>query len=108
MQSEACMFPCDTTSVELIGVLDRMAVPEARRLLIKLAHRSSSRCFDVDLAQVSELDTAGVALLVELSKDLSRRGRELRLSNLNLPVKRMIRLAGVDRMLESDSPEDEK
>jgi anti-anti-sigma factor len=108
VQSDTFRIQSDTTSVELIGILDRVAVPDARRLLIDIAQKSGTRYFDVDLAQVSSLDTAGIALLVELLNNLSRRGKELRLTNPNEPVKQMIHLARLDRILDTGLPEDEK
>ena len=108
VQSDVFRMQSDVTSVELIGVLDRVAVPDARRTLIDIVRRSRTRYLDVNLRGVSSLDTAGVALLVELLSDLSRRGKELRLLHLNRPVKEMIQLARLDRFLDPGSSEDEK
>lgn len=108
VESEVSRIRTDNTVVELVGTLDREAVPEARKHIRKMALGSMSRCFEIDLAQVSSLDTAGVALLVEVLQDLSERGRELRLRNLSQPVKEIIQLAGLDPFFVVGKPEDEK
>ncbi|MCE5241919.1 MAG: STAS domain-containing protein [Syntrophobacteraceae bacterium] len=108
MESEGSRIRTDNTVVELVGTLDWETVPEARKRIRKMALGSMSRCFEIDLAQVSSLDTAGVALLVEILKDLSGSGRELRLRNLNQPVKEIIQLAGLDPFFVVGKPEDEK
>jgi anti-anti-sigma factor len=46
------------------------------------------------------MDTAGVALLVELHRNALRKGGRVRLRGLNEGARRMIQLARLDQVLE--------
>lgn len=55
---------------------------------------------EVDLSAVSELDTAGLQLLLMLQRQADRRGRTLRLVDPSLAVQEVLALARLDLGLE--------
>ena len=90
-----------TTALEWGGPLDRETVPDIRKRALKLIRKKNTGDVTVDLSGVSAVDTAGLALLVEVFLDLCRRGRVLRLEGANEQVERMIRLADLDRLFQA-------
>ncbi len=83
------------------GRLDKETVPEARRRILKALRRNPAGSLDVDLSRLERMDTAGVALLVELHRNALRKGGRLRLRRLNEGARRMIQLARLDHVLEA-------
>lgn len=86
-------------SISLAGPVDRTTVPGIRNCLLGCAKKRETKALCVEMSQVTQLDTAGVAMLIELWKCLARRGGELRLSGLSENAKRLLHLAGVDQLL---------
>ncbi|QCQ21200.1 STAS domain-containing protein [Desulfoglaeba alkanexedens] len=82
------------------GRLDKETVPEARRRVLKALKRNPAGSLDVDLSRLERMDTAGVALLVELHRNALRKGGKVRLRGLNEGARRMIQLARLDQVLE--------
>ncbi|MDY6909261.1 MAG: STAS domain-containing protein [Thermodesulfobacteriota bacterium] len=82
------------------GRLDKETVPEARRRVLKALKRNPAGSLDVDLSRLERMDTAGVALLVELHRNALRKGGRVRLRGLNEGARRMIQLARLDQVLE--------
>jgi anti-anti-sigma factor len=91
-------------AVKLGGALDRETVPDIRKHVLKVTRKKDTGDITVDLSEVSAIDTAGLALLVEVFVDLCGRGRSLRLEGANERVERMIRLADLDRLFEAQCP----
>jgi len=83
-------------SVKLEGSLNRSTVPEIRKGLLKFARQGGIKVMAIDLSQVSNLDTAGIALMVEVLRVLSSNGGTLRLTGLNRNAVKMIRLSRLD------------
>ena len=83
------------------GPMDRESVPELRRKVLKLIRKDNISSLTVDLSEVSRLDTAGLALLVEWYRFLRRHGGRLKLAGLGEEVKKKIHLARLDKLLES-------
>jgi len=81
---------------ELEGDLNLWSVPEVRKSLLKVARKRSVRRLGVDLGQVRAMDTAGMALLVEVRQLLFRRGSDLHLKGVDDHIHKMIRLAGLE------------
>ena len=86
--------------VQLDGVLDRNSVPDIRKKLIKLARNREVSKLELDFSRVASIDTAGVALLVEIMKYLSFKRGRVQLREANEQVQRMIRLARLDSIFE--------
>jgi anti-anti-sigma factor len=85
--------------VTLQGELRMASVPTPRRQLLQLA-RKGPRILVVDLAEVPTIDTAGIAVLVEVLRALHARGGKLRLTGLVDQVRRMVELTSLDQVLE--------
>jgi anti-anti-sigma factor len=88
------------------GVLDRSSVPDIRQKLLKLARMKRVKNLELDFVGITSIDTAGVALLVELMRHLSRKDGKLELKGANEQVRQMIRLARVDSIFEMTGPTD--
>lgn len=88
--------------VRLEGVLDRETVPEVRRRLLRVARGERFKRLWIDLSRVDRLDTAGVAVMVEILQAVSRRGGKLCLDGLGDEAKRLFRLARLDRLFGMD------
>ena len=83
--------------VVLEGPFDRHTAPEIRKKLLRVIRRKGSKRVEVNLSGVTSMDTAGIAVLVEVLKLLSRKGRELRLTGMNDRATRLIHLARLDQ-----------
>jgi anti-sigma B factor antagonist len=77
-------------------------VPQVRKKLLSVARKTASKAMDVvfDLSGVHELDTAGVALLVEVLRYVSHRHGKLRLTGVNEKAQRLFRLTRLDHVFE--------
>jgi len=87
----------------LEGVLDRQSVPAIRRRLLGVAREIGVSHMLVDLAKVSAIDTAGVAMLVELLRVLTEKRGKLHLVGLNEKTTKMIRLSRLDSLFHVDT-----
>jgi HptB-dependent secretion and biofilm anti anti-sigma factor len=96
----------DTVVVKLEGRFDRETVPDARKQLLRITRKRDAGHVDVDLAGVSAIDTAGLALLVELLILFSRKGREVRLKGANENIERMLHMACLDQLFKIQCPSD--
>lgn len=90
----------DRLTVELEGPFTIETVPVIRREILKQARKRGIRSIDIDFSGVSSVDTAGIAVLVELLRVLSRRQVELRLSGLSDNTRRMLHLARLEQTFE--------
>lgn len=90
----------DRILVRLEGPIDRQTVPNIRKELLSSAKKSGFSEMEIDLSQISHLDTAGIAMIVEVLRTLDRRNRKLRLTGLNENAVRMIRLSRLDRIFD--------
>lgn len=86
--------------VELDGSFDREATPEVRRSLFKIARKQKAEGLELDFSAVSGIDTAGVAVLIELMRSFSHNGSRLRLTGLTDHVKQVIRLMRLDEVFD--------
>ena len=77
-------------SARLGGELDLLGVSELGRELDDLLSRSPQP-LELDLAELTFLDSSGVAVLVRLANHFS----EVRTSGANLPVRRVIDVLGL-------------
>jgi len=85
--------------VALQGELRMASVATARRHLLQLA-RKGPKILVIDLAGVSTIDTAGIAILVEVLRAMHACGGKLRLTGLVDQVRRMVELTSLDQVLE--------
>ena len=96
------MDSSDSNVVNLEGPLDRDTVPKIRKNLLGMVRRKKKKIKEliVDFSRVPEMDTAGVALLVELLRTLSNQQSNLRLTHLNEKNKKVIHLTRLAEVFE--------
>lgn len=87
-------------TISLQGRLDCETVPGIRKQLLKIARGKGVNSIRVDITNVTGLDTSGLAVFVELMKQLSRKNGRLRLAGVSENIERMIRLTRLDEVLE--------
>jgi anti-anti-sigma factor len=89
------------TTVEVIGDLDLAGVQAVRAALLERIRAGTTT---VDLRGTAYLASAGVALLAEADRVARGAGRRLRLvARAGGAVRRMLELAGIDRVVEVTS-----
>jgi len=86
-----------TTPVELSGELTRHSIMQITKKSIKELFSPSSTT--VDLAQISRIDTAGLAWLFYLLEQASIDDCELYFVNIPTKLDKLIRLSGVEGFL---------
>jgi anti-anti-sigma factor len=84
------------TRVFLEGELDRETVPDVRKRLLRAARQEGFKQLAVNFSQINRMDTAGVAVMVEVLQAVSRGGRMLCVDGLSEEAKRLFRLARLE------------
>jgi anti-anti-sigma factor len=84
--------------VKLEGSLNMESAPEARNALLKLVKKRSGD-LSLDLSRATNIDTAAVAVMVEVARVIKRQGGQLRVSGLSERARQLIRLANLDSIL---------
>ncbi len=87
-------------STHLQGAVAMRTVPGIRKALLGVARKSGIKEIRIDFSRVTMLDTAGVAMLVEIWRGLARRGGTLRLTGLSEHARRLIQLARLEQIFE--------
>jgi len=83
--------------VHLSGNVDVRTVPEARRhLLGELRHGGAA--LHIDMGEVDWIDSAGLAILVEVAQQARQEGRQVHLHRVGETVRKMMRLAHLDEV----------
>jgi anti-anti-sigma factor len=82
--------------VRLEGALDRETAPDLRKRLLHLARQEGLKRLSLDFSRVDRMDTAGVAVMVEVLQTVSRAGRILCVEGLSEDARRLFRLARLD------------
>lgn len=86
----------DKATVRMIGNLDRGTVPALRKPLLRVALRGGIHAVEVDLSAVSAMDTAGVAVLVEMLRTVQKGGAQFCLCGVSESLRRVIQLTRLD------------
>jgi anti-sigma B factor antagonist len=79
--------------VHLTGIIDYNTAPAARRNLLTELHADD---LDIDLADVTRIDSSCLATLVEIFQVARRTGREVHLLHVNCNVLGMVHLAHLE------------
>jgi anti-anti-sigma factor len=87
-------------SIQLEGAVNMLTVPGILKTLLASTKRNEVKEIYVDFSKVTELDTAGVAMLVEVWRGLADRAAVLRLTGLSDQTRRLIQLARLDHIFE--------
>lgn len=83
----------ETGCVRVAGELCILHAAELKPQLIEALAGEGE--LEMDLAQVSEIDTAGLQLLLLARREVGRAGRQLRFVNLSESVREALELAGI-------------
>lgn len=104
-QQESLSFRSEQGHVTVTGALDREHAGDA------WAQRRSwlgdSGDVTVDLAGVSKVDSAGLALLIQLRGELARENRGFLLRNVNQQLRQFAVLSGVTELFALSEPSTE-
>jgi anti-sigma B factor antagonist len=65
---------------------------------------AGSRRVEIDVANTGYIDSAGLGVLVSLSKTLRERGGALRMSHLNSDLRTLFKLTRLDQLFGIDEP----
>jgi len=81
--------------IKLSGRLDMNTSPDLRRAALTLYTKGKSKNLTIDFAQVSYIDTSGLATLVEILVTAQERCAQLTLSGLNEKVRYLLDVNGL-------------
>jgi anti-sigma B factor antagonist len=93
--------------LKMSGRLDMNTSPDLRKTALKLYTKGECRNLTIDFANVSYIDTSGLATLLEILVAARERCAQLTLSNLNEKVRYLIDVNGLTGFfrVESSLPE---
>jgi anti-sigma B factor antagonist len=85
--------------VDLHGDFRMAAVASSLKRLLQVA-RKNPRVLVLNLATVQTMDTAGIAMLVEVFRTMQTRGGRLILAGLHNQVLKMVQLTHLDKVMD--------
>src|SRR4051812_9434807 len=91
----------DVSLIRVSGEIDAATAPELREAIV-LAHQCTERDVTVDLAQVTFIDSSGIAALVDAHRGLEAMGHRLRIRNAQGHVERVLWIAGATEVVAPD------
>jgi anti-sigma B factor antagonist len=93
--------------VHLEGELNIYAAPQLKETLVA-ALRANLGNPVLDLSNVSEIDTAGLQMLVVARRLSIAGGTQLKIVNPSAPAREVLELCGLDKLIETEAPEQKK
>lgn len=81
------------------GEIDAYTAPKLKEGLLPLT-KVSKKIVEVDLDQVSYMDSTGLGVFISALKSTKEYGSHLRLINLQDRVKRLFKITGLDEIIE--------
>ena len=97
MSGQRVAFNVTGDSVEVQGALNRETVPLAWQT--RSNWYGSSGNLRLNLAGLKSVDSAGLAMLIQLKAELQERGRDLSLQNTNEQLRAFAEVSGVTGLL---------
>ena len=94
--------------IKLSGRLDVNTSPDLRKAALTLYAKGGCKNLTIDLANVSYIDTSGLATLVEILVKAKESFAQLTLSGLNEKVRYLIDVNGLTGFFRIESSEREK
>jgi anti-sigma B factor antagonist len=94
--------------IRLWGRLDMNMSPDLRKAALTLCARSKCESLTIDLAEVSFIDTSGLATLLEILVATNDRGMQLTLAGLAPKVRYLIEVNGLTGFFRIESLNREK
>jgi anti-sigma B factor antagonist len=89
--------------IKLSGRLDMNTSPDLRKTALKLYTKGKCRNLTIDFANVSYIDTSGLATLLEVLVTAKERCAQLTLSGLNEKVRYLIDVNGLTGFFRIES-----
>jgi len=89
--------------IKLSGRLDMNTSPDLRKTALKLYTKGKCRNLTIDFANVSYIDTSGLATLLEVLVTAKERCAQLTLSGLNEKVRYLIDVNGLSGFFRIES-----
>ena len=86
--------------VSLVGELDHHSAAQARASLDAMLRDVTVREMQLDLSQVSFMDSAGLGVVLGRYKTLSARGGRMIVSGVKTPIDRIFRMSGIYALVE--------
>jgi anti-sigma B factor antagonist len=84
--------------VRVRGEVDLLAAPQLRTALLDATQHDAAQ-IDVDLSEVSFIDSTGISVILQAWQRLNEQGRRLVLSAASRPVTRVLETAGLAELL---------
>lgn len=97
--SSCAMQIAESGRVELRGVLTRNTVPSLWRERKAWLQNTANDVIVFDMQQIDKVDSAGVAMLLQVKRELRAQGRDISIANANNQFKAMVKVSGVDTLL---------
>ena len=88
----------EKTIVELIGLLDTAATPEAKAALYDIIHAKNDVV--MDCKELEYISSSGLRILLEAQKSLKAAGGTLKLINLQEAVQNVLDMTGFSLILD--------
>jgi anti-sigma B factor antagonist len=84
--------------VRIRGEVDLMAAPQLRTALLDATQRDAAQ-IDLDLDEVTFIDSTGISVILQAWQRLNEQGRRLVLIAASRPVTRVLETAGLAELL---------
>ena len=94
-----------TLTLQLSGELDHHAAKEAMAELDRSLDAALPLRTELDLSQLSFMDSSGIAVVLRLYKRMQNLGGSLRLTHVPDQALRVLRAAGIDRIVTIEKGE---
>ena len=91
----------DEVRLTLTGELDRMVAEKFSRAL-RDAELSDAPRIVVDAAELTFMDSAGLALLLQAARRAGSAGRRLHVANPSHPIRRLLEIAAMGHLIAPD------
>ncbi len=88
-----------TCVIKLAGELDFANSEQVSDWLFNVIGKASNPAFELDLTDLSFLDSSGISVLVVAARLINRKGATLKATNPQASVRRIIDTTGVDTLL---------
>lgn len=95
----------DLCIARIIGDIDHHNAKEMRETIDQAVVASAARSLELDFREVSFMDSSGIGLVMGRYKLMKEVGGSLHLINVASHLKKVMKLAGLDRLAVLDRPE---
>lgn len=85
--------------IEVDGEIDAHTAPALKEAVARSIDQGERRIV-VDLQRVSFMDSSGLGVLVSALKRIEGRGGELRIATASRPIRRVMEITGLDKVLQ--------